>query len=325
MKRALGVWLLIGSLACADQEWIVPQSAPSPQENPATTERVELGRLLFFDKRLSRDASISCATCHDPAKGWSDALPKARGVEGRTGTRNTPTLINSGFNRRHFWDGRAESLEDQALGPIEAEAEMDMKIEALVERLGGIKGYVRLFDAAYPSEGISARTIAAALSAFERTLISRDTPFDRFIKGERAALSAEAQHGFELFRGKAGCVVCHEGFNFTDGSYHNIALGDGDEGRYRLKPRSAWYHAFKTPTLREVSRSAPYFHDGSVKTLHEAAAICGSGGRFGDDPKKSSFMVDHGLSKEEIAHLVAFLQTLEAPLRRGIEPTEFPR
>ena len=139
------------------------------------------------------------------------------------------------------------------------------------------------------------------------------------------AIDEASKRGFELFRGKAGCVICHDGFNFTDGSYHNLALGDADEGRYRLKRRAAWFHAFKTPSLRDATRTAPYFHDGSVKTLHEAAAICSGGGRFPNDPKKSTFLSDHNLSRSEQSDLVAFLHTLEGEQPDITIPKEFPQ
>ena len=233
-------------------------------------------------------------------------------------------MLNTAYQYHQFWDGRAKSLEEQALGPIQADVEMDMDLPVLISRLGAIKGYVSLFEKAYPGEGITKETIAKAIATFERTVVSSDSDFDRYIKGDKEAISSAAKRGFALFKGKAHCVDCHDGFNFTDGSYHNLALGDADEGRYRLKRRAAWYHAFKTPTLRDVTKSDPYFHDGSVKTLHEATAICGNGGRFTHDPKKSTYIIDRGLTQAEIEDIIAFMEALEGdPLDIAI-PTSFP-
>ncbi len=306
-------------------KWLRPSSVPVPLDNKLTAQRVELGKLLYFDTRLSRDNTISCATCHNPDTGWADKESKAVGIEGRRGLRNSPTVLNTAYQNRQFWDGRVKTLEEQALGPIQAGVEMDMDLDTLIAKLKSIKGYVKLFEKAYPKAGITKDTLAKAIASFERTILSGESDFDRFIKGDKNAISKEAKKGFELFKGKARCVLCHDKFNFSDGSFHNIALGDSDIGRYALKERDAWYHAFKTPTLRDITKSDPYFHDGSVKTLEEASHICANGGRFKHDAKKSLYMIDNHLNKKEIKALVAFLETLEGKALDIAVPKEFPQ
>jgi len=276
-------------------KWIRPDKVPAPKNNQITPERIELGKFLYFDTRLSRDNTVSCATCHNPEMGWSDGQPKAIGIEGRQGPRNSPTVINTAYQRHQFWDGRAKSLEEQALGPIQADVEMDMDLDKLVERLNGIKGYRELFEKAYPGEGITKDTIAKAIATFERTVVSTESPFDRYA------------------------------INFTDGSFHNLGLGDSDIGRYKLKKRAAWFHAFKTPTLRDVALTAPYFHDGSIKTLEEATAVCGNGGRFPNSKNLSPLIVDRGLTPDEIRLIVDFLKTLTGKPMNISAPTAFPQ
>lgn len=326
MSVAVLCALGISSLNAEDSsKWLRPSTVPAPADNAITPERVELGRLLYFDTRLSRDDTVSCATCHSPYAGWADKNSKAVGIEGRRGPRNSPTVLNTAYQNRQFWDGRAKTLEEQAVGPIQADVEMDMELPVLISKLKGIKGYVELFEKAYPGEGITEDTLAKALASFERTVVSTESDFDRYIKGDKSAIGRKAKRGFELFKGKAHCIDCHDEFNFTDGSFHNIGLGDADKGRYGLKRRSAWYHAFKTPTLRDVTKSDPYFHDGSVKTLEEATAICGNGGRFEHAKKKSTYIKNRHLSRKEIDDIVAFMRTLEgAPLDIKI-PTKFPQ
>jgi len=306
-------------------KWLRPDTVPAPKDNQITPERIELGKFLYFDTRLSRDNTVSCATCHNPSLGWSDGQPKAIGIEGRQGPRNSPTVINTAYQRHQFWDGRAKSLEEQALGPIQADVEMDMDLDKLVERLNGIKGYRDLFEKAYPGEGITKDTIAKAIATFERTVVSTEAPFDKYIKGDEKAISANAKKGFALFTGKGKCNNCHDGFNFTDGSFHNLGLGDGDIGRYKLKKRAAWFHAFKTPTLRDVTLTGPYFHDGSVKTLEEATAICGNGGRFPNSKNLSPLIEDRGLTPKEIRLIVDFLKTLEGAPMNIEAPSKFPQ
>jgi len=313
-------------------KWLPPLEIPQPTDNRLTTQRIKLGKLLFFDKRLSSDDSISCATCHHPKRGWTDFKPvsKAVGVHGRIGPRNSPTLLNTAYQNRQFWDGRVRTLEQQALGPIQTDVEMDMPLEVLVVKLKAIKTYATLFEEAYPNEKLDKTTIAKALASFERTIISPPAPFDRYVQGDKKAISQDAKEGFKLFKHKAHCTDCHDGFNFTDGSFHNIGLKDGELtgkelGRYNVKSRVSWYGVMKTPTLRDITKSYPYFHDGSVQTLEEATEICSKGGRYNKNVKnKSHSMKDRNLTKEERRKIVVFMKTLTSPDIDIIIPTKFP-
>lgn len=338
IKLALGaivfIVLSVSLQATEDMsKWLRPEEVPQPEDNKLTPERIELGKLLYFDVRLSKSGKISCATCHHPKQGWSDLVPtpKAIGHEGAVGPRNSPVVLNTAYQNRQFWDGRVKTLEEQALGPIEADVEMNMPLEELIPKLNAIQGYVALFEKAYPGEGLTEITLAKAIASFERTIVSTISPFDKYAMGEEDAISAKAKKGFAIFKGKARCIFCHDGFNFSDGSFHNIGLQDGELqgkelGRYLTKRRAAWYGAMKTPTLRDTTKSAPYFHDGSVATLHEAAHICGNGGRYKHNVKnKSTFMIDRGLTKQEISDLVTFVESLTGPDMKLKIPTKFPQ
>jgi len=338
MKRFTSLLLiaLLSSVAFATEDsnkWLRPESVPVPEDNALTKERIALGKLLYFDVRLSRDDSISCATCHHPKRGWTDLIPatKAIGFEGRRGPRNSPVILNSAYQLNQFWDGRAKSLEEQALGPIQADVEMNMPLSILIPKLKAIKGYVKLFEAAYPDEGVSEKSVAKALASFERTILSTEAPFDRYIKGDKKAISPDAIKGFELFKSKAHCTDCHDGFNFTDGSFHNVGLIDGELhgkelGRFNVKNRAAWYGVMKTPTLRDVTKSYPYFHDGSVRTLKEATVLCASGGRYERGVKnKSDYMEDRELTEKEVDQIVTFMKSLTGPDLDIKIPTKFPQ
>jgi len=342
MIRILGMATLLAaslfSTASATEDmkkWLRPAEVPQPANNKLTPERIELGKLLYFDVRLSSSEKISCATCHHPKQGWTDLEPvaKAVGHEGATGPRNSPVILNSAYQNRQFWDGRARTLEQQALGPIEADVEMNMPLEVLIPKLNKIKGYQELFKVAYPaSKGVIKKDyLAKAIASFERTVVSTIAPFDKYAMGDKKAISKAAKKGFELFKGKAHCIDCHDGFNFSDGSFHNIGLNDGELngkelGRYLTKRRASWYGVMKTPTLRDVTKSAPYMHDGSVKTLTEATHVCGNGGRYEHNVKnKSTFMVDRKLTKSDINHITSFLKSLEGPDMKLTIPTKFPQ
>ena len=335
LKLSLGALLISTSVFASSNisKWLRPVEVPQPKENKLTPQRIELGKLLYFDTRLSLDNTISCATCHHPKRGWTDLNPasKAVGFKGRVGPRNSPVVLNTAYQNRQFWDGRVKTLEQQALGPIEADVEMNMPLKTLIPKLNNIKGYLTLFEKAYPGEGITRDTLAKAIASFERTIVSTESPFDKYIKGDKKAISKKAQEGFELFQGKASCTICHDGFNFSDGSFHNIGLNDGELkgkelGRYNVKNRAAWYGVMKTPTLRDITKSAPYFHDGSVKTLEEATAICSSGGRYQHGVKnKSLAMVDRKLTRDELDKIVSFMRTLTGPDLDIKIPTKFPQ
>ena len=337
IKLGLSALIIASSLwATGDmKKWLRPAVVPQPADNKLTPQRIELGKLLYFDTRLSSSEKISCATCHHPKRGWTDLIPEAKAVghEGAVGPRNSPVVLNTAYQNRQFWDGRVRTLEQQALGPIEADVEMNMPLEVLIPKLNKIKGYQKLFKKAYPkSKGvITDKYLAKAIASFERTVVSTKAPFDKYIMGRKSALSKKQIRGFELFTNKAHCVDCHDKFNFSDGSFHNIGLNDGELngkelGRYLVKRRAAWYGVMKTPTLRDVTKSAPYFHDGSVKTLEEATSICGNGGRYKNNVKnKSTYIVDRHLSQKEISDITSFLHSLTGPDMKLKIPTKFPQ
>jgi len=247
-----------------------------------TDEAIALGRSLFFDVRLSRDSSLSCASCHRPQFALSDSTPISPGIMGGTGIRNTPTIVNRILGRTQFWDGRAASLELQALGPLFNASEMGMTRELLIERISQDPDYVRQFGTIYGSRP-SVELAAKALASFEASLLSGDSPFDRFEwGGDVLALSEAAQRGLRLFRGKARCSTCHVGTNFTDERFHATGAGQDegkkDPGRMSVTGDERDFGKFKTPTLRNVALSAPYMHDGSMRTLEEVVDFYDRGG-----------------------------------------------
>lgn len=291
------------------KKFLRPAEIPQPANNLITPERVYLGKVLFFDPRLSSSNFISCATCHNPALGWSDAQPTAVGHGMEILDRSTPTILNSAYQRETFWDGRSKTLEDQATGPIEAAGEMAQPMSDLLPELEKIKGYAPLFDAAYPGEGINRDTIAKAIASFERTIVSTESPFDRWLKGVDGVMSEDAIKGFKLFKGKAGCIKCHDGHSFTDNGFHNIGLDTKDEGRFAIKPVAVLKGAMKTPTLRDVALTAPYMHNGQYATLEEVVDHYASGGK--DNVGKVSRNIEKfKVSKKERAQLVEFMKSL---------------
>ena len=286
-----------------------PAKVPFPADNKPNKDREYLGKLLFFETRISGSKVMSCATCHNPSLGWEDAQPLAVGHGHKILGRKTPTILNLAWAPLLFWDGRADSLEAQALGPIEAAGEMNMPLKSAVSSLKEIKGYKKLFDKAYPGEGITTKTIGKAIAAFERTVVSGEAPFDRWIKGNSKAISKSAANGFKLFNTKARCANCHSGWSFTDHSFHDIGLKTKDKGRAEHLPLPTMQFAFKTPGLRNITERAPYMHNGSEKTLEEVMDFYNRGG----DVKRPSLSVEMkplGLTKSEIKDVVAFLKTL---------------
>lgn len=312
----LGITLTFGVsgsvLAEAEKEevsWLRPDTIPAPTDNQITPERVELGKTLFFDPRLSGSKWISCATCHNPALGWSDGLPTAMGHNMEVLGRATPTILNTAYQRLQFWDGRARSLEAQALGPIEDPGEMAGNVDEALAALQQIPGYVAMFEAAYPDEGITADTLAKALATFQRTIVSTESDFDRWQKGDEDAVTDPVKRGFDLFTGKANCDACHQGFNFIDDGFHNLGLkGNQDAGRYAVVPVKVLKGAFKTPTLRDVALTAPYMHNGMYETLEEVVGHYNRGGDVEEnlDPN----MKPLNLTEQEVKDVVAFLESL---------------
>jgi cytochrome c peroxidase len=310
----LAFFIIGAAIASESDPWLRPDAAPAPADNVPNASRIKLGQMLFFDPRLSRKSSMSCATCHNPSLGWSDGLPTAVGFDMHILGRNTPTIVNTAFNSIQMWDGRKRDLEDQATGPIAAEGEMNMPLPELIARLKGIPGYAQYFEAAYPGQGISDVTVARAIASFERTVLSTESPFDRWRKGDEHAVSEDAKRGFEVFQGKAKCAICHMGYNFTDNGFHNIGVktpeGQAyDVGRYAQKPLKSMRGAFKTPTLRDIGLTGPYMRNGCYTTLMEVVEHYDRGG---DDKDNVSInIVPLGLTAQEKHQLVAFLQTLD--------------
>jgi cytochrome c peroxidase len=325
MKQQVAISLTLGilvvggvSLSSASQgyrEWLLPEKVNVPANNRLTPQRIHLGKQLFFDKRLSGTGQMSCATCHAPEKGWSDGLPTAKGKNNKVLDRASPPITNTAYNQILMWDGRKSSLEDQASGPMESKDEMDMDMKALSADLASIAGYRQAFAAAYPGEGISKSTITRALAAFERTVVCTNSPFDRWVAGDSNAMTREQKAGFEVFRreDKGNCAACHSAPNFTDDGFHNIGLksfgrANPDLGRYKQRPVRLMKGAFKTPSLRNVAKTAPYFHDGSAQTLMEVVKHYVRGGDVKTNLSPEMKKLD--LSDREQHNLVQFLNAL---------------
>jgi len=295
-----------------------------PADNPSTPEKIELGKQLYFDKRLSEDKTVSCASCHDPAKGWSNGEAVASGVGLKKGGRSAPSVINAAYYTTQFWDGRAKSLEDQALGPIQNPIEMNMKMIDAVQRINEIPGYREQFQKVFGNPEANDANIAKAISAFERTVLSGDAPYDKFKAGDQSALSEAAQRGMKLFFGKARCSACHVGPNFSDSAFHNIGLDSKDPGRYEISKLKGDMGAMKTPTLREIARSAPYMHNGSLKTLEEVIAHYNKGGNGNEFQDEEIFPLK--LSDQEQADVVTFMKEgLSSANYPDIKPPELPK
>lgn len=309
------------ALGQEDYELKIPLGLKSmriPKDNPLTAAKIELGKQLYFDKRLSIDNTVSCATCHDPDQGWSNGDDFATGIKGQRGGRSSPTIINSGYQFFQFWDGRAQQLEGQALGPIQNPIEMGMSLEEMEKRLNKISGYVKQFEEVFGTKP-NADGVAKAIAAFERTVISGNAPYDQYKAGDKNALSEAAERGRQVFFNKAQCSACHSGSNFTDGGFHNIGIGiknkDPDLGRYTLSKLEGDKGSFKTPTLREIARTAPYMHDGSLKTLEEVVDYYDKGGV--KNPQLDEEIFELNLSEQEKKDLVTFL-------KEGLSSKEYP-
>jgi cytochrome c peroxidase len=283
-----------------------PSSAPSRVER----ERIALGRALFFDSTLSGKRDLSCASCHDPNTGWTDTLSTARGTGGKVLGRRTQTLFDLAEGAAFFWDGRAGTLEEQALGPVQSPDEMNLPLPELRVRLAVSRRYQELAQAAFGEPVLSTDRAAEAIAAFERTIQSPRSAFDRWADGDVRAISDDAKRGLLLFTGKANCATCHSGWRFTDDSFHDIGTTTADRGRGGvLEEIEAVQYAFKTPTLRGIVGRGPYLHDGSSSDLADVIALYNEGGRV-KRPSLSGEIRPLGLSAPERAQLLAFLQTL---------------
>ncbi len=299
---------------------------PVPKDNPQSAEKIELGKQLYFDKRLSGDNTIACASCHDPKKGWSNADKTAEGSGGQRGGRSAPTVINAAYQSFQFWDGRAKSLEQQALGPIANPIEMNLPIEKAVEKIGSIQGYQEQFQKVF-GEPVTAENLGKAIAAFERTVLSGDAAFDRVQAGDKSALSIQAWAGMQLFFGKANCSSCHSGANFTDNGFHNIGVSFSHEkpdlGRFEISKLDGDKGSFKTPTLREIAKSGPYMHDGSLATLEEVVDYYDKGGTPNEFLDEELFPLK--LNTDQKAALVAFLKEgLSSKSYPDFEPPKLP-
>jgi cytochrome c peroxidase len=287
-----------------------PAEIPFPEGNSYSDAKFKLGHMLFFDPMVSGSQTRACATCHNPGLSWGDGLPRALGEKQVTLPLRTPTLLNVAWGAQLGWDGHFRTLEAVAFGPISSPTNMNIPEKVLVGRLSANPGYVAAFGAAFGNVPITKQNIEFALATFERSIVSTEAPFDRWIKGDRNAISDQAKRGFDVFNGKGNCAACHSGWAFTDGSFHDIGVArDADLGRGKLFPKSVkLLHAFKTPTLRDVARRAPYMHDGSVATLDAVIELYDRGGT--NRPSRADEIKPLGLSTDEKADLIAFLNTL---------------
>jgi cytochrome c peroxidase len=307
------------------QKWRLPDTPPHPADNKPTAASIELGKQLFFDPRLSGDGNMSCSSCHNPLLGWSDGLSTGKGVKSMVLDRASPTVFNTAYNTIQMWDGRKASLEEQAMGPMEATVEMNMDTKKLFTWLNGNEGYRAQFERAYPGKPIDAQTVSKAIASFERTVVSNTSPFDKWVAGDKAAMTPDQVKGFALFidPAKANCSSCHSGANFTDNGFHNLGLAsfgkeNPDMGRFAQRPVASLKGAFKTPTVREAANTAPYFHDGSAKTLDELVAFYAKGGLVKTNLSKD--MKELSLTKEETGQLVAFIHALTSPAKPFVMP-----
>ncbi len=323
---AIGFFLGVFLTGCAPSEPPAPEYQPEilplpeqlatyeemsiPEDNPMTPEKVALGRQLFFDKRLSGDGSRSCYSCHLCENGLTDGLPTAIGAREKKLTRSSPTLWNIGYHSEFYWDGRSGSLEKQALAAWKG-GNMGADLEAATARINALSGYRSQFQTLFGGEATPER-IVQAISAFERTIISGDTPFDRWRAGDEAAVGEEVKRGYEVFK-KLECDNCHDGVLLTDMQYHNVGIGmdaeKPDVGRFKVTEKEEDTGAFKTPTLRDIAKSGPYFHNGSVATLEEAVDLMIEGG------KPNKYLDRTNLKKRKATEaekkdLIAFLGSL---------------
>jgi len=288
----------------------IPSVPPIPADNTMTPLKIELGKMLFFDPRLSSSGVISCATCHNPSFAFTDRVSRALGHKHQVGPRNTPTVLNSAFLKNQFWDGRAATLEAQALGPIQASVEMNAKLENVVERLKAIPRYRNLFREVFGAapQPVTPTNIAKAMAAFERTLITPNSPFDRFLAGDVGAISERAKRGWKLFQGK-GCIACHNGPIFTNSSFQRIQVpGSTDLGRYTVTKKEEDKYKFRVQTLRNVALTYPYFNNGSVWKLRDAVKIM------------SRKMLGSETGDKDADDIVEFLKTLTGEMPKFTYP-----
>lgn len=306
---------------------------PWPADNPYSKAKAELGQLLYFDKRLSSDKTISCASCHNDPCAFSDCRPIAIGINETKGLRHSPTVINAAYSTKLFWDGRASSLEEQCKGPLANTKEMTQLPDVheahrqCEENVKKITGYKTLFEKVFGHSKITINEIAQAISTFERTILSGNSPYDRYMAGDHKALTEEQINGLKIFN-RVGCANCHAGPNFADDRFHNIGIGmdqpSPDTGRYGITHQDKDWGAFKTPTLREVARSGPYMHDGSIKNLEEVIEYYDIGGI--KNKNLHPLLKPLHLSAQDKQDLLSFLKSLNGEGWQNFkEPKEYPK
>jgi cytochrome c peroxidase len=347
--------VVIGVLTFLGGGWVEPGTptdigplppVPVPEDNPLTPQKIELGRLLFFDARLSADGSLACVSCHLPDQGWALHAPLSIAYPTNMERRVSPTLVNVAYNKVLLWDGRAGSLEKQALGPVQNPLHMNQNLDLLIEKLNAIPDYADRFQRVFGTP-VSPETLGKALAAFERTLITRNAPFDRYMAGDQKAMPESPVRGMALFKGKARCILCHNGPNFTDNLFHNLGVPDApllahplvqasirfdakrmnlpdyaevkeDFGRYLVTKDEKDKRAFKTPTLRNVAERDPYMHNGAFQSLEDIIDFYDGGG--GDVAGKSPLLQPLALTTQEKRDLLAFLQALTGE----VQPSPYP-
>jgi cytochrome c peroxidase len=306
------------SLSVQAAQWeALPESAPIPADNPQSEAKIELGKVLFFDPRISSTGTVSCNSCHNVMEGGDDSRPNSFGIHGKQGGRSAPTVWNAAFLSVQFWDGRAATLEEQAVGPVANPIEMGMaSVDVALDRIKQIPEYIAMFKAAFGDDAeINSDTFAKAVAAYERTLITPNTPYDKFVKGDKSALTEQQQNGMKLFA-ETGCTTCHNGANFSgpqlemgqgffmkfptfaDNDYVSKYQFMDDTGRHDATKNDADKHMWRVPTLRNIALTAPYFHNGAVATLDEAVRVM------------AKTQLNKDLSDAEVADITAFLEAL---------------
>ena len=301
---------------------------PWPQDNAYSPARVELGKILFFDGRLSSNNVVSCAFCHEPGHAFAASTPLSKGVNGKLGVRHPPTLLNRAWGKSQFWDGRAATLESQVTVPVSNPDEMGMTPDAVVRKLQDIKGYAPLFAAAFGDCEITFERIAKALGTFERTIVSGNSPYDRYLAGDKSALTKQQKDGLDFFNKKGECAECHSGPNFTTEKFANLGIGmdrtHPDPGREAVTKKRGDFGKFKVPSLRDLAHRAPYMHDGSIETLGKVLDVYAKGGL--PNPHLDTRLAPFYMDEQTKQDLLLFLDSLNGEgWERITPPTAFPQ
>lgn len=308
------------ALAVDKADFKRPDNIPFPKDAPYSPQAATLGKMLFFDPRLSGAQNMNCASCHNPSFGFEVPVKTPVGAANTALKRKAPTIINSAWTKPLFWDGRAPSLEAQATGPISNPKEMNGHFDDIIRRIGNVAEYKDWFGQVFPRQGITKETILTSIATYERTVVAGEAPFDHWVDGDETAISDSAKRGFQLFTGKAGCSDCHAGWNFTDNKFHDIGLPSDDIGRGAIeKDNPKAQYAFKTPGLRNIIYRAPYMHDGSLPNLRSVIDhyISGGVGR----PSQSPLILPLVMNNQDVDDLIAFLKSLTAAQQNTPLPT----